>query len=111
MPQNETNHEKLDRVARQMGSAIRRQAHRRWETVRTAERNQGGRHVWRFQSGPEGGDRFLHVPHAAMVQGDDPAPVLLEQLKKARWLDRLNDGSVTSLLLAENGRLEPLPEQ
>lgn len=110
MAQGETNHEKLDRVARQMGSAIRRQAHRRWETVRTAERNQGGRHVWRFQSGPEGGDRFLHVPHETMVQGDDPAPVLLAQLRKERWLDRMDEGAATSLLLSKSGRLEPLPE-
>ena len=86
---------------------LRRQARKRWETVRTAERNEGNRHVWRFQPGPDGGERFLHVTHEAMLQGD--TPTLLGQLKSGRCFQRLHDGPETSLLLSRGGRLEPYP--
>lgn len=98
--------EKLDRVAHEMGSTIRRQVRRRWDSVRTAERNEAGRHVWRFQSGADGGDRFLHVTHEAMGLAD--APQLLEQLRAAHWLSRLSRGPERALVLGKEGRLEPL---
>jgi hypothetical protein len=109
MDQQETHHEKLARVAREMDTVIRGQARRKWEKVRTANRNEKGRHVWRFRSGGDGSERFLHVTHAAMRQGENPAQQLLRQLRAERWLDRLSEGPATALLLSEDGRLEPWP--
>ena len=106
MEVNGNDREKLDRVAHEMGSALRRQVRRKWETVRTAERNERGRHVWRFQSGPDGGDLFLHVTHEAMGLAD--APQLLEQLRAGHWLSRLSKGPAKALVLGKEGRLEPL---
>lgn len=106
MEVNGNDREKLDRVAHEMGSAIRRQVRRKWDTVRTAERNERGRHVWRFQSGPDGGDLFLHVTHEAMETAE--APQLLEQLRAGRWLSRLSRGPEKALVLGKEGRLEPL---
>ncbi|MDB4947486.1 MAG: hypothetical protein JWM27_135 [Gemmatimonadetes bacterium] len=105
MAKNDAQNEKATRVARELGSALKRQARRRWETVRTAERNEGPRHVWRFKPGPDGTDRFLYVTHEALTTGEDPTPVLLEQLKAGRWLDRL-DGAETTLVLSKGGSLE-----
>jgi hypothetical protein len=109
MDAHESRKDKLARVAREMGTVLRRQARRRWETVRTAERNERNRHVWRFRGGPDEGERFLHVTHMAMVQADGPA-ALLEQLKAGQWLDKLSAGPATALLLSEGGRLEPWPQ-
>ena len=106
MEANESHREKLDRVAREMGAAIRRQARRRWDAVRTAERNERGSHVWRFQPGEGGEERYLHVTHEAMAQAD--APRLLEQLRAGHWLSRLSRGPATALVLGRDGRLEPL---
>ena len=106
MAANANDREKLDRVAHEMGGAIRRQVRRKWDTVRTAERNEAGRHVWRFQSGPEGGDLYLHVTHEAM-QGAE-APQLLEQLRAGHWLSRLSRGPEKALVLGRDGRLVPL---
>jgi hypothetical protein len=106
MEANGNDREKLDRVAHEMGGAIRRQVRRKWDTVRTAERNERGRHVWRFQSGPEGGDRYLHVTHEAMGLFD--APQLLERLRAGHWLSRLSRGPEKALVLGKEGRLEPL---
>ena len=100
---------KVAEVAKEIGGVLRRQARKRWETVRTAERNEGNRHVWRFQAGPGGGERFLHVTHEAMVQGDDTASTLIEQLKSGRCFERLHKGPETSLLLSKGGRLEAYP--
>ncbi|HKP76336.1 MAG TPA: hypothetical protein VJT67_12485 [Longimicrobiaceae bacterium] len=99
---------KVAAVAKEIGGVLRRQARKRWETVHTAERNEGNRHVWRFQAGPDGGERFLHVSHEAM-QGDDAAATLLEQLRTGRCFERLHKGPETSLLLSKGGRLEAWP--
>ena len=99
---------KVAAVAKEIGGVLRRQARKRWETVRTAERNEGNRHVWRFQAGPDGGERFLHVSHEAMVD-ENAGPVLLEQLRSGRVFERLHRGPETSLLLSKGGRLEAYP--
>lgn len=109
MPDRDQRHHKVSEVAKELGAVLRRQARKRWETVRTAERNEGNRHVWRFQAGPDGTERFLHVMHDAMVQGKNAAPTLLEQLRTGRCFERLHDGPETSLLLSRDGRLEAYP--
>ena len=43
------------------------------------------------------------MTHKAMMQS--PVPMLLEQLQAGRWLDRLDEGSETSLVLRSGGRL------
>lgn len=101
----------LTRVVREMGVEIRKQAHGRWTQVRTSERNEGSRHVWRFRSGPDMVERFLHIPHEVLLDGRNSAAGLLEQLKRAHWLDRLQEGSATSFLLSPTGRLRPWPKQ
>jgi hypothetical protein len=103
--------EQRARVALELGRLIRRQARRRWSTVRTAERNAGGHHVWRFRFGPEASERFLHVTHAAMDQPADASRLLFQQLRTSRWLDRLVEGPETALCLSESGHLEPWPVQ
>jgi len=102
-------HQKVASVAKEIGAVLRRQARKRWETVRTADRNEGNRHVWRFQAGPGQAERFLHVTHEAMMEGENAAPLLIEQLKHGRLFDRLHRGPETSLLLSRGGRLEPYP--
>jgi hypothetical protein len=109
MDSKETQRERMTRVAREIGPTIRQQARGRWQDVRMAERNEHGRHVWRFRAGPDGGERFLHVEHRAMVKGKDPAARLLERLEEERWLDRLQKGPDTALLLSRDGRLGVLP--
>lgn len=108
MDPQEKRRQALARVTREMGVTIRRQARGRWGDVRTAERNEGGRHVWRFR-GPDSDDRFLHVPRSSMIEGDDPAAALLKQLTKARWLDRLQEGPGNSFVLSPRGNLRPWP--
>jgi hypothetical protein len=41
-----------------------------------------------------------------MMQDDNPVPMLMEQLKAGHWLDRLEEGPETSLVLFQDGRLE-----
>jgi hypothetical protein len=96
-------------VARELGPAIRRQVRGRWKEVRTAERNEHGRHVWRFRTEPGGDERFLHIEHRAMLRGRDPAARLLERLSSERWLERLAQGAGTALLLSRDGQLVALP--
>ena len=98
--------QQITRVAEELGTAIREQARGRWNRVRTAERNEGGRHVWRFRAGP-GQDRYLHIDHRAMVGGQNTSASLLEQLQTGRWLDLLQ--AETSVLLSRNGQLTALP--
>lgn len=97
------------KVIKEMGASIRRQAHARWDDVRTAERNEGGRHVWRFRKGPDESERFLHVPRKSMTKGDNPGAALLKQLSNANWMDRLQEGPETSFVLSPAGRLQPWP--
>ncbi|MFL5382158.1 MAG: hypothetical protein ACJ8GN_06555 [Longimicrobiaceae bacterium] len=99
---------KVAEVAKEIGAVLRRQARKRWETVRTADRNEGNRHVWRFQAGPGHAERFLHVTHEAMLEAD-AAPTLIAQLKTGRLFERLHRGPETSLLLSRSGRLEAYP--
>jgi hypothetical protein len=106
MDSQESRQDQVSRVAREVGSVIRRQARRKWENVRTAERNEGRKHVWRFQSGPDRTDRFLYLSHDAMTDGENPAPALLEQLKSGRLFSRLDQGPETALMLSRDGRLE-----
>ena len=105
----EIRHQKVAKVARELGLALRRQARGQWDAVKTAERNEGNRHVWRFRSAAGGDERFLHVAHEVMVKGDDPAGELLRQLQVGQWLERLNQGPETALLLSKGGRLEAWP--
>ena len=108
MTPNEKQKAQITRVAGELTTAIREQARGRWKRVRTAERNERGRHVWRFRAGPGEGERFLHIEHRAMVQGRDAAASLLEQLRTGQWLDLLQ-GSETAVLLSRDGRLSTLP--
>jgi len=109
MEGREHQSQRVAQVAKEIGAVLRRQARKRWETVRTADRNQGNRHVWRFQTGPEQAERFLHVTHEAMMDGDAAGPTLIAQLKSGRLFERLHRGPETSLLLSKGGRLEAYP--
>jgi hypothetical protein len=108
MDRHDSREQTLARVAAELGSALRTQARTKWAAVRTAERNEHGRHVWRFKLGPDQEERFLHVTHKAMVQGENPTEKLLKQLARSKWLDRLDDGPATALVLSTTG-LEPWP--
>jgi hypothetical protein len=101
--------QQITRVAAELSSAIKEQARGRWRQVRTAERNERGRHVWRFQAGPGAGERFLHIEHRAMVQGKDAGARLLEQLGNGRWLDLLQQGPGNAVLLTHDGELTAFP--
>jgi hypothetical protein len=105
MERHETKQQKLARVAHELGAAMRSQAGGRWGSVRTARRNLGDRHVWRFRPGDGEPDRFLLLPHRAMMEGENPTATLLAQLEQARWLDRMQAGPETSFRLSSNGRL------
>jgi hypothetical protein len=107
MSPKETSQETLSRVTRELGAGIRRQARTHWGSIRTAHRNEGKRHVWRFKSGADGTERFLHVPHKSMVSANDAAETLMAQLGAAKWLDRMQEGPETSFLLSSSGRLKP----
>lgn len=104
MIQNESHEQKISRVTQELGTALRQQAKGKWGAVRTAGRGEDRRYAWRFlQPGENGSHRFLRVTHKAMMQS--PVPMLLEQLQTGRWLDRLDEGSETSLVLRSGGRL------
>lgn len=101
MEARENRSARVAQVARQIGAELRKQARKSWQGVMTAERNEGNRHVWRFRSAKDGSDRFLHLSHREMVQGD-PAS-LLQQLEAARWTDRLSSGSENAIILSKGG--------
>jgi hypothetical protein len=103
MDSRENHSQKVAQVARQIGAELRKQARKSWQGVRTAERNEGNRHVWRFRSAADGSERFLHVAKSEMITGDDAAANLLEQLKAGGWIDRLSRGPETALLLSKAG--------
>lgn len=109
MNPQETHKQQITRVAGELSAAIKRQARGRWRQVRTAERNERGRHVWRFKAGPDTDARFLHIEHRAMVQGTDAASRLLEQLGSGRWMDLLQQGPENSVLLTRDGELTVFP--
>lgn len=106
MAHHETHDQKMSRIARELGTALRQETAGRWGAVRTAGRGEDRRHAWRFRSDSDGSDRFLRVTHKAMMQDENPVPRLVEQLKAGRWLDRLKEGPETSLVLFKSGRLE-----
>lgn len=105
MTPKETQKARITRVAGQLSPAIREQARGRWSRVRVAERNEGGRHVWRFRAGPGEDERFLHIEHRALA-GD--AASLREQLGTGQWLDLLQ-GTESAVLLSGDGRVTALP--
>lgn len=109
MTPREMQKQQITRVAGELSTAIKEQARGRWSRVRTAERNEPGRHVWRFRAGPGEGERFLHIEHRAMVRGADATSSLLQQLQTGQWLDRLAQGPETAVLLSGDGRLTALP--
>jgi hypothetical protein len=109
MEPRQSPRERVSEVALAVGPAIREQARRRWGHVHTAERNERGRHVWRFRSDGGAEDLFLHIEHKAMLRGVNPAQRLLKRLAAGDWLDRLQDGSESALLLSRDGQLVPLP--
>jgi hypothetical protein len=109
MTPQESQKQQITRVAGELSAAIKRQARGRWSKVRTAERNEGGRHVWRFQAGPNSGARFLAIEHHSMVQGKDASARLLEQLNSGAWMDLLQQGPDNSVLLTRDGELTAFP--
>lgn len=109
MEPNGTPQDARAQVARQLGMMLRRHARRRWTSVRTAERDARGHHVWRFRAGADAGDRYLHVAHEAMEQAENPSRLLFDQLRAGRWLDRLDDGAERSLRLSATGEVEAYP--
>lgn len=104
----ENKQQLLERVARELGAAMHRQAGTRWGAVRTARRNLGNRHVWRFRTANDP-DRFLVLSHRAMTTGDNPVARLLAQLEEQGWLDRLQRGPQTQFRLGSRGRLQARP--
>jgi hypothetical protein len=111
MAPKETKRQRVDRVAQELSPQIRQQARGRWKEVQTAQRNEQGRHVWRFRPGPGEDERFLHIDHQAMVRGEKSAERVLNRLEEGRWLDRLQKGPETSLLLSRSGELGPLGDR
>lgn len=105
MGSSESRRQRMTEVAEELSTGLRREVRKRWDGVRTAQRNERGTHVWRFRSGA--GDRFLHVEHGAMVRGPGAAAQLMERLQAGRWLDRLREGPDTALLLSRDGELAP----
>ncbi len=96
-------------VEQELSGLIRKEARTKWRSVRTAQRNEQGHHVWRFQSGPGKAERYLRVTHEAMEAGANSSESLYEQLTAGRWLDRLYAGPETALLLTTGGRIESWP--
>lgn len=107
MNPQESQKQQITRVAGELSTSIKKQARGRWRQVRTAERNEGGRHVWRFQAGPNADARFLHIEHGAMMQGKDTTARLLEQLGSGRWMDLMRQEN--SVLLTRDGELTAFP--
>lgn len=107
----ETTDQKIARVAREVGSALRSQAGSRWDSLRLGRRNLGNRHVWRFRTGGGDPDRYLLLSHRSMTNGRDPAATVLAQLREERWLDRMQAGPETLFTLAANGRLRARPSK
>src|SRR5690606_39918683 len=101
----ESKQQLLERVARELGAAMRRQAGTRWGAVQTARRNLGDRHVCRFRTANDP-DRFLMLSHRALTTGDNPVARLLAQLEEQGWLDRLQRGPQTKFRLGSRGRLQ-----
>lgn len=106
MDRKHSKQQRVAQVALEMGTALRQQARGRWKGVKTADRNEPGRHVWRFVTDDGEAARFLHVEHGAMGATDAPAR-LLSQLETEGWLDRLSQGPDRALLLSRDGRLSP----
>jgi hypothetical protein len=109
MEPQRNNPPSISTVIHDMGESLRQQARQRWKGVRTAQRKERGRHVWRFRSGSDSQERFLHVPRESMTNGQNPAASLLNQLEDAHWLDQLQDGPERSYLLSPAGNLKPWP--
>ena len=106
MARNEAHDQNMSRVARELGTALKHETANKWGAVRMQVREEDRRHAWRFRSDSDGSQRFLRVTHKAMSQSDNPVPMLIEQLQAGRWLDRLQGGPETSLVLFKDGRLE-----
>jgi hypothetical protein len=110
MDPREQRRERVRSVARELGISIRKQVRARWDGMLTAERTHRGRHVWRFRSAPGENERFLHIEHRAMANGSDPADRLLKLLDAQRWMELLEEGPHTALLLSARDGLAPLPQ-
>ena len=111
MDPKETKQQRMQRVAQELSPQIREQARGKWKDVRTAERNEQGRHVWRFRPGPGEDERFLHIEHQALVRGENSAALVLNRLEQGHWLDRLQQGPDNALLLSRTGELGPLGDR
>ncbi len=111
MEPQETNQPSISTVIHDMGAILRQQARERWKGVRTSQRKERGRHVWRFRSAADSQERFLHVPRESMTHGKNPAASLLNQLEDAHWLDQLHEGPERSYLLSPAGNLKPWPKR
>ena len=107
MESHESQRDQVSSVAQELGAGIRRDLRGRPNNVRVSNRSEGRRHVWRFQSGSDSAERFLYVAHAAMTRGGNPAADLLDQLKRAKWVDQLFGGTSTSFMLSPRGQLRP----
>lgn len=105
----ESQQQKLTRVVSEVGAAMHRRARGEWGKVRTARRNLGDRHVWRFRTGAGEPDRFLMLSHQSMTSGDNPAAAVLAQLDKADWLERMQAGPETVFRLSAGGGLRARP--
>jgi hypothetical protein len=109
MKSDETQKQQITRVAQELSATIKQQARGRWRRVKTAERNEDGRHVWRFLAGPGVAERFLHIEHKTMMHGKDAAARLLGHLGDGRWMDVLQKGPDNSVLLTRDGELTAFP--
>lgn len=109
MDSMESQQQKLTRVVSELGTAMHRRARGEWGKVRTARRNLGDRHVWRFRTGKDSPDRFLMLSHQSMTNGENPAAAVLAQLDKAGWLNRMQSGPETVFRLVSGGRLQARP--
>ena len=109
MAKTESHDQKMSRIAGELGAVLRQQAAGTWQRVRTGERSEGRRHAWKFRPTPDASVRYLRVTHEAM--DESPVQTLLSHLTAGRWLDRLDDGHETSLVLNAGGRLERYKQQ
>jgi len=100
MTPNESQEEKMIRIAAELGTALRRQAAGTWRGVRMGERAETRGHAFKFRPTPDADVRYLRVSHEAMDQG---VPTLLAQLSAGNWLSRLD--TETSLVLNAGGKL------